>query len=198
MAGFLARGRVSWAARSPSLEFSIIVVSLLAACDASRGGSLVPPLALAPEPPAPFALQYAGVYLPDDASSFLTEIDLLPTGSFRMTCRGGSPCDDGVWSADAETRALPLEVRLLTESGAGSLVIDTYDGEATVRYETTPIPLPSFADRWPQQSACDASGGDWTDDDPDSRGLYCVCHDGAAYVPSAGGCIFLGAAGDGG
>jgi hypothetical protein len=42
----------------------------------------------------------------------------------------------------------------------------------------------------PNESACDATHGSWTDDDADPKtGLYCLCPHGTVYIPSAGGCV---------
>ena len=171
--------------------------AFLAACASAPADRTERGASLAPEPPDPFALQYAGSYVPDALDPKRArgappvQIDLLPSGAFRLSWRGRL-CEEGLWATGRNAHTLPLEVRLAGESGMALFTIGTYDGSARLVFGGAVLALHALCTVGPNESVCDASGGAWTDDDADAAtGLYCLCAHDEAYVPSRGGCVSL-------
>jgi hypothetical protein len=60
----------------------------------------------------------------------------------------------------------------------------------TLPLEQTEFDLKASSSVGPDEDACDATHGSWTDDDADpTTGLYCLCPKHQVYIPSAGGCV---------
>jgi hypothetical protein len=129
--------------------------------------------------PAAFALQFAGTYLGDGA---LTRLELQADGTYLATRDGRS--ERGRFFV-AHQKALPLAL-FLARPLAHQAAITAYDGRLHMGDQLLVLQRPSASD----EDLCGASGGAWTDDDPDPlTGLYCVCRAPAAFIPARGGCV---------
>jgi hypothetical protein len=133
-------------------------------------------------PPAPFAMQFSGTYL--GAGDSAARLELHTDGSYLVERAGEE--SHGYYSASRVT-SLPLALTLKGRLG-GVAQITAFDGLLLFDGETLSLRRPSASD----EELCDATGGHWTDDDPDPKsGLYCICADGKSFVPSAGGCLAI-------
>jgi hypothetical protein len=96
-----------------------------------------------------------------------------------------------MYYSDPLVRGPPL--RLTFASGVGvfsGTIGDLTSGRMTVVIDGAAEELQATSVVGPNEALCDASGGAWTDDDPDPQtGLYCLCPSPRVYVPSAGGCV---------
>lgn len=127
-------------------------------------------------PPSPFTLQFIGKY-----QGPLRALELRRDGTF--TAPGG---ERGRFYGPPARRQLPLQILLRSRKRSRMAVIDAYDGKLRAGEETLQLVRPRQAD----EDLCDASGGLWTDDDPDpATGLYCICSPGTWFIPSSGGCV---------
>ena len=120
--------------------------------------------------PSPFVLQFTGRY---DGSSTLV---LMRDGTFLLDGERGR------FRSPPSRRSLPITLSL----GKRKAVIAAYDGRLRLGTETLRLARPTTSD----EELCDATAGQWTDDDADpATGLYCVCPAGAHFIPSSGGCV---------
>lgn len=132
-------------------------------------------------PPAPFALQFTGIYL---GTGSLARLELRADGSYLVE-RAGEEAH-GYYSATRVT-SLPLALTLKGRLG-GVAQITAFDDLLLFDGEMLSLRRPSASD----EELCDATAGHWTDDDPDPKsGLYCICAEGKSFIPSAGGCIAI-------
>ncbi len=157
----------------------------------------------APEPvsPDPVLMQYVGEY--DAASAAgLTRLTLHVNGTFDGASDGSAVSGTFVASGAAGTteamasldgvdaNASRVTFRTVTASTGPSRIEITVVGALGDATLTAP---------WlaGNENMCDATGGGWTDDDPDpSTGLFCVCSAEDLYLPSRGGCVSPAAGGD--
>jgi hypothetical protein len=127
---------------------------------------------------APFALQFSGTYL---GSGSVSRLELRSDGRYVMTRNNHR--EQGHYSA-ARTRALPLSLRL----GSRQARVAAYDGTLELESERLKLRRPPQSD----EELCDASKGQWTDDDADPKtGLYCICPGATAFIPASGGCVSI-------
>lgn len=169
--------------------------------------------ALRATPPLPAFLQYVGEY-DADASGHFDWIDFHANGRFEASVDGryatGAYSAPSTWQSPAvlafKVRAVDYYAGIHTSWNGGpvpaqvQIVVGT--SKAAV-VSTSPAAVdgsdPSMEVlRAPWiaggESICDATSGSWTDDDADpSTGLFCLCPAPKAYIPSAGGCVALGA-----
>ena len=138
--------------------------------------------------PTPFALQFVGAYealgVPAGALRWLA---LQRDGSYEALAQGSSSVEAGAFVA-APALALPLT--LTSGQGAWTASITAYDGALYIQRAGVTSTLLAVSPVGPSEALCDATEGEWTDDDADpSTGLYCVCPAPSAYIPSVGGCV---------
>ena len=139
--------------------------------------------------PAPFALQFVGLYVSDDApAGALVALDLRRDGSYEAWRQGAHGSERGAYAA---TR--PHRLPLIFAAASGALWTATkvaYDDRLTVTGEGATSSLRAITSVGPVEALCDATQGTWLDDDADpATGLYCRCSAPEVYLPSAGGCV---------
>jgi hypothetical protein len=121
-------------------------------------------------PPSPFVLQFSGTY--DGPAG---QLALGRDGSYKLDGKRGR------FRASRSRKSLPLTLTL----GHRTATIEAYDG--TLHLDGTALQLerPTASD----EDLCDATQGQWTDDDADpATGLYCICR-GGDFIPASGGCV---------
>jgi hypothetical protein len=126
-------------------------------------------------------LQFAGTYAHGGGVLFLGT-----DATYRAVISGHA--EDGRVVEDEPTSHFPIVLRLvgLTRRSAS---IAGFDREIlVVPGGSLRLLRPDASD----ESLCEATGGRWTDDDPDpGSGLYCACPTGRFFIPSEGGCVEL-------
>lgn len=145
-------------------------------------------------------MQYVGEYDLVGQGS-LTRLALHVDGTFDATVSGRTT--SGTFLASGGETSLEVHA-VLTASGATSTATfhaappsaapsrDEVDLEGDLGEASLFAPWLSG-----DEAACDATGGAWTDDDPDpATGLYCTCPAADLYVPSRGGCVGASAGAD--
>jgi hypothetical protein len=86
--------------------------------------------------------------------------------------------------------SLPFTFHLFAAGERWRATVEAYDRVLHVERNGASFALVADGIVGPDETLCDATGGRWTDDDPDpTTGLYCVCSGGRSYIPSAGGCV---------
>jgi hypothetical protein len=132
--------------------------------------------------PAPFALQFVGSYAADGPSRADWLLQLHRDGSYDFFADSRS--ERGAFLA-SPTRELPLSFHGATWMATAT----AYDGQLHLISDEWTATLRALEPVGPIEALCDATGGRWTDDDPDgATGLYCVCPSPRVYLPSIGGC----------
>jgi len=159
---------------------ALLASSLLIAACGSVDPSTAADEADAAAAPSAFTLQFTGRYqAPADA------LELRRDGTYA------APGEEGRFRSPPGRRVLPLRLQLRSSNGgAWTAVIDAYDGRLRAMRggseETLQLVRPPQSD----EDLCDATGGQWTDDDADPHtGLYCVCGAGTWFIPADGGCV---------
>lgn len=160
---------------------------LLAACAAAS------PAAPPPEAASPYLLQFVGEY---DApvGQGLTSLSLHVDGSFDATVDGRAL--SGSFGAAGASHAPSA----LLEDSAGGASSASFAAMARAPGAPAQVTLTlagalgsaTLVAPWvaSNEAMCDATGGRWSDDDPDpATGVYCRCSGGALFLPSRGGCV---------
>jgi hypothetical protein len=140
-------------------------------------------------PLTPFATQFVGTYRdPTPPPGALRELTLERDGRFAADVGDPGPTR-GVALVSRRT-ALPLTFYLWSGREMWPATVRAYDRSLEIERNGRPATLRADGIVGPDETLCDASGGTWTDDDPDPRtGLYCVCPLRETYVPTEGGCV---------
>jgi len=157
----------------------------------------------APEPvsPDPVLMQYVGEYdAPSGAG--LTRLTLHVNGTFDATSDGRAVSGTFVASGSDATTGTTASLDGVDTSGSRVTFRTVTASGGPVRIEITVVGAlgdATLTAPWlaGDENMCDATGGRWTDDDPDpSTGLFCVCSKGDLYLPSRGGCVSPAPGGD--
>jgi hypothetical protein len=154
----------------------------MAACGDVGGQDEAEALAMDAAAPGPFTLQFTGRYEGAEV------IELRRDGSYVAITSAG--CEQGRFSTQPSQRKLPLELRLHTRGRVWKAVVDAYDGKLRAVHGSSSESLQLERPHTSDEELCDATHGQWTDDDPDpATGLYCVCPAATSFIPSQGGCV---------
>jgi hypothetical protein len=136
--------------------------------------------------PIPQVLQYVGAY---EGNGAFSRLELRRDGTFVAVV-------DGVRKAGRfEGPRAPASVLKLAFVTRGLSFSATVPGDWTPKQRLTVTragQTQTLTSAWDagNEAMCDATGGRWTDDDPDPATLlYCVCTSPEAYIPSLGGCV---------
>jgi hypothetical protein len=138
-------------------------------------------------------MQYVGEYDGVGAGSF-TQLTLHVDGTFDASVAGQTTT--GTFLANGVATAAEVPVRLVA---AGTSSVATFhaapQSAGPSRYEVDVeggLGAATLTAPWvaSDESECRATGGTWSDDDPDpATGLYCGCPSADLYLPSRGGCV---------
>jgi len=139
-------------------------------------------------------MQYVGEY---DAVSApgLTQLTLHVNGTFDATSDGHSLSGTFVATGSASTTEAMTSLHGVDANGSRVTFRTLAPSTGPSRIEITVVGAlgdATLTAPWlaGDESMCDATGGRWTDDEPDpSTGLFCVCSKGDLYLPSRGGCV---------
>jgi hypothetical protein len=178
--------------RASEMKRAILPLALVvAACggNSNDAGTSASEDDLTATAPTPYVLQYVGRY-ERSADGDVDSVFLKRDGTFTATI--ATTAKHGVFVGPREAKD-PLVVSLVMH---GDYVRGTVRANwEEMRYE---IDVDHYGRKTTLYSAfpaggedmCDDSGGAWTDDDPDpATGLYCVCPEAQAFIPSLGGCV---------
>jgi hypothetical protein len=146
-------------------------------------------------------MQYVGEY--DAASAAgLTQLTLHVNGTFDATSNGPTVRGTFVAAGSAGTTEAMASLDGVDANGSRVTFRTVTSSTGPSRIEITVVGAlgdATLTAPWlaGDETMCDATGGRWTDDDPDpSTGLFCVCPAGALYLPSRGGCVSPAAGAD--
>ena len=155
---------------------------LAAACGGVEAGDEAEALEVAAAAPGPFTLQFIGRYEGTQV------IDLKRDGTYLAITASG--CEQGRFTSAPSQHTLPLEIRLRAHGRTSKATVLAFDGKLRVARGGPPETLQLLRPQKSDEELCDATHGQWTDDDPDpATGLYCVCPAGTAFIPAQGGCM---------
>jgi hypothetical protein len=159
------------------------------ACEAKKHGASLAFDDVCTTQPVPFLLQFADTYdVTQPSSTNLATLALSTDGTYLATMNDGT-IESGVYTSYGQP-TLPFDFALTSGTNWWTARITTYAGPlAITRDGASDVATPEDP-VGPNESICDSSGGQWSDDETDpATGLFCLCPSGQSYVPSQGGCI---------
>jgi len=145
-------------------------------------------------------MQYVGEYDLVGSGS-LTQLTLHVDGTFEASVAGHTTTGTFL-AVGAETAAEVQALLVTADTGSTATFQGTPLSAGPSRYQVNVeggLGRASLAAPWVagDESECRATGGAWTDDDPNpATGLYCRCPAADLYLPSRGGCVGASADGD--
>ena len=140
--------------------------------------------------PVPFGLQFVGDYADAAAvTGAISRLELHRNGTYTAHFQGQTRSERGAFVGPAHP-VIPYVFRLIARGHSWTATVTGYNAALTIARSGLTSVAVAAGTVGPNEGLCDASGGSWTDDDPDpATGLYCVCPAPLVYISSAGGCV---------